>query len=215
MSSKDSFYYQIKYFASHGFCVIAPDFPGFGASAALTGPWSVGDYADWLKKFIAASAAVRPHIIAHSFGARVALKLLSREDIADRLVITGGAGIVKPRTAAYRRKVKLYKAVKTFAPRFAESHFGSAEYRALPPVMRGSYKLIVNEDLRSCASRINNACLLVYGAEDAVTPPQEEGRIFSRLIPASRLCIVPGGHFCFSQYPEVFNRTVLSFITED
>ena len=138
MSSKDSFYYQIKYFASHGFCVIAPDFPGFGASAALTGPWSVGDYADWLKKFIAASAAVRPHIIAHSFGARVALKLLSREDIADRLVITGGAGIVKPRTAAYRRKVKLYRAVKTFAPRFAESHFGSAEYRALPPVMRGS-----------------------------------------------------------------------------
>ena len=215
MSDKKSFYYQIKFFAGHGFEVIAPDFPGFGLSAAIDGEWSVGDYAKWLFAFIGGSQLSCPHVIAHSFGARVALKALSENNFADRLVITGGAGIVRARSPAYKRKVRAYRIVKRFAPRFAERHFGSAEYRALTPVMRGSYKKIVNEDLRSCASVICNKTLLLYGRDDCVTPPSEEGKIFSRLISDSRFQTMPGSHFCFCEYPELFNEIVYSFLTED
>lgn len=193
----------------------APDFPGFGKSAPPSAAYSVGDYSRWLEEFVAAAGLVRPHILAHSFGARVALKYLDgRPERADKLILTGGAGLVKPRSRDYLRKVRRYRRVKKFFPKFAERHFGSEEYRALPPLMKESYKKIVNEDLKSCAARIRNRTLLVYGREDTVTPPAEEGETFFRLIQGSRLEIAEGGHFCFSQSPEPFNRLVYGFLKE-
>ena len=174
--------------------------------------WSVGDYADWLGDFISAVRAERPHIVAHSFGARVVFRLLAAENVAGRLVVTGGAGLVKPRSPAYMRRVKAYRLVKKIAPSFAERHFGSEEYRALPPMMRESYKKIVNEDLRGCAALIKNKTLLVYGKDDLVTPPGEEGVIFNKLIAGSRLELIEGDHFCFCHNAAAFNAVVLAFL---
>lgn len=213
-SKKESYYYQINFLEKY-FTVVAPDFPGFGASEELDEAWSVGDYARWLEEFMSVQKLEHPHVIAHSFGARVALKLFSVSGgLADKLVITGGAGLVKERTAQYRRRVKAYRTVKKFFPRLAEKRFGSAEYRTLSPVMKESYKKIVNEDLSDCASHIENATLLIYGAEDTVTPAGEEGEIFHRLIRGSRLERMAGGHFCFCEYPAAFNEKVLQFFTE-
>ena len=212
MSDRTSFYYQINFLASAGFKVFAPDFPGFGRSAPLIEAWSVGDYAEWLKKYIRSRGIPRPHVIAHSFGARVAIKAEAGYGFAKSLVIVGGAGLVKERSPAYMRKVRAYRFVKKFAPRFAESHFGSSEYRALSPLMRQSYKKIVNEDLRSCARGVTAVTLLIYGEDDAVTPIEEEGAVFHSLIAGSTLVSMPGGHFCFSEYPRQFNDIALKFI---
>lgn len=215
-SCKESFYFQTE-FLSKFFCVTAVDFPCFGCSEGSGEPWAVGDYAAWLKKFIYAAKLNCPRIIAHSFGARVAFKLLCENaDIADKLVITGGAGLVKPRSAQYMRRVKAYRRLKKLFPKFAERHFGSEEYKKLSPVMKESYKKIVNEDLSACAAKITNATLLVYGANDTVTPPDEEGATFHSLIAGSRLEIIENvGHFCFSEKPEQFNDIVLKFLTEN
>lgn len=211
-SKKESFYYQIK-FLSEYFRVTAPDFPAFGASGSIDYPWSVGDYAAWLEEFILSAKLEKPHIIAHSFGARVAFKLLSEKPyLAERLVITGGAGLVKERSPQYMRRVKAYRRIKKLFPRYAERHFGSEEYRKLSPVMKESYKKIVNEDLRGCAAKIVNETLLVYGADDHVTPADEEGKIFNSLIEGSRLEIIAGGHFCFCDSAEAFNDLVLNFL---
>lgn len=213
-SKKESFYYQIG-FLEKSFTVVAPDLPGFGASGTLEEPWSVGDYARWLESFYFAQKLDRPHVIAHSFGARVAFKLLSeRGELADKLIVTGGAGLVKARSAEYYKKVRAYRRVKKIFPRLAEKKFGSDEYRTLSPVMKESYKKIVNEDLSDCVSRITNATLLLYGSEDAVTPADEEGAAFHRLLRNSRLERMAGGHFCFCEYPEAFNQKILQFLTE-
>lgn len=214
-SQKESFYYQTKYFCEN-YKVTAPDFPGFGASAPIDSAWSVGDYAEWLYDFIRAAKLERPHIIAHSFGARVAIKLLSKQpDAAEKLLITGGAGIVKERSPDYIRRVKRYRRVKKLFPKYAEKHFGSEEYRRLTPLMKDSYKKIVNEDLKGAAAKIKNKTLLIYGSDDGVTPPDEEGAIFNSLIEGSRLYIMEGcGHFCFCQKPELFNRAALEFFAE-
>lgn len=215
LSCKESFYYQIK-FLSRYFRVTAPDIIGFGASARLEEPYSLTDYCDWLKEFIHVSGLEKPHIIAHSFGARLAFKYLSgQKDAADKLVVTGGAGIVKPRSKSYIRRVKAYRRMKKFFPSYAEKHFGSEEYRTLPPVMRESYKKIVNEDLRSAAAEVENKTLLVYGREDKVTPPDCEGKIFNGLIKDSTFALADGGHFCFSENAEAFNKLVYDFLTEN
>lgn len=214
LSQKESFYYQIE-FLSRYFEAIAPDMPGFGANARPVGAWSVGDYAEWFTAFLRAQNATQVHILAHSFGARVAFKAIAAHpQIARSLIVTGGAGIVKPRSAEYIKKVKLYRRVKKLFPGFAEKHFGSAEYRALPPAMRESYKKIVNEDLSECAARITCRTYLIYGRDDAVTPPSEEGERFHSLIAGSRLDIMEGGHFCFSERPQEFNRRIFDFLSE-
>ena len=194
----------------------APDIVGFGKSSPIDKPYSVDDYCEWLEKFIKKSKLKSPHILAHSFGARVALKYLGgRGGDADKLIITGGAGIVKPRSPQYMRRVKAYRRVKKLFPKFAEKHFGSEEYRTLPPIMKESYKLIVNEDLREYASKIKNKTLLVYGRDDTVTPPNEEGEVFNNLIVGSRLEILDGGHFCFSEHPDEFNEKICKFLTDE
>ena len=194
----------------------APDIVGFGKSSPIERPYSVDDYCDWLENFIAKSKIKSPHILAHSFGARVAFKYLGgRGGSADKLIITGGAGIVKPRSPRYMRQVKRYRRVKKLFPKFAEKHFGSREYRTLSPLMKESYKLIVNEDLRSCAMNIKNKTLLLYGRDDTVTPAHEEGEIFKNTIVGSRLEILDGGHFCFSEHPDEFNRKIYKFLTDE
>lgn len=187
--------------------------PAFGASGAIDFPWSVGDYAEWLKTFIDINGLVGADIIAHSFGARVAIKLISADNsICNRLIITGGAGIVKPRSPRYIRQVKRYRRIKKLFPRFAERHFGSEEYRSLSPLMKESYKKIVNCDLSTEAAMILNKTLLIYGREDKVTPPDEEGEAFARLMANSSLRVIDGGHFCFSENVGQFNRLMLGFL---
>lgn len=211
-SCKESFYYQIAALSQNGYRAVAVDFPAFGASYCPDAAWSVGDYAAWLKDFIEQNDLKNAHFLAHSFGARVAFKLLSDDNsVADKVLITGGAGLVKPRSPQYMRQIKRYRRVKRLFPRYAERHFGSEEYRALPPLLKESYKKIVNEDLKDCAGKVKNKTLLVYGRSDGVTPPAEEGATFNRLIAGSTLEIIDGGHFCFSENAAAFNKLMLEF----
>lgn len=215
LSCKESFYYQISALEEAGYLAVAPDMPSFGASGRITTPWSVGDYADWLESFINACDIRGADVVAHSFGARVALKLFSEKpELCGKLLITGGAGIVKPRTPQYIKKVKRYRRVKKLFPRYAEKRFGSEEYRTLSPLMRESYKKIVNEDLRSSAAKIKSETLLIYGRQDTVTPADEEGAAFNKLISNSRFKIIDGGHFCFSDNGAEFNSLMLGFFKD-
>ena len=166
-------------------------------------------------RFLKAQNLTRIHVLAHSFGARVAFKAISAHpEIAQSLIITGGAGLVKPRSPEYIKKVKAYRRIKKFFPKFAEKHFGSAEYRTLSPVMRESYKKIVNEDLSDCAKCVKCKTYLLYGKNDTVTPPDEEGQTFHKLIEGSRFETMEGGHFCFSEYPDLFNQKIFNFLSE-
>ena len=212
LSSKESFYPQINYFSRH-FRVTAPDLPGFGGSGLIPAAWSVGEYADWLEGFLKERGIVFPCVIAHSFGGRVAIKCLAR-GLIDRAVLTGCAGIVRRRTLSYHLKVKSYRLVRKFAPRFAEAKFGSAEYRSLSPLMRESYKKIVNEDLREEAKRIARPVLYLNGERDRETPLSSV-KILHECTAGSRLAVLKGcGHFAHLDEPLLFNLAAEEFLND-
>ena len=209
---KECFLPQINHFSR--FCrVTAFDFTGFGDAPPLSDAWAVEDYAEETRRLVRSLSLQRPHVVAHSFGARVAVKIAAAdENFFDKIVLTGAAGIVPRRTIGYRFKVGAYRLVRRFFPVYAERHFGSAEYRALSPVMRESYKKIVNEDLRAAAAEIQNPVLLIFGDEDRDTPPAA-GEIYRAAIQGSRLEILPGcGHFVFLDDPLSFNALVEEFL---
>lgn len=214
LASKESFYPLIDYF-SRFYRVTAPDFPGMGASDALTEPYSVSDYADWTERFLAERGIVFPNVIAHSFGGRVAIKLLSRGEIFDRTVLTGCAGIVPKRGPVYRLKVKTYRAVRAVAPAFAERHFGSRDYRGLSPVMKESFKKIVSEDLRQDAAKITRPLLFLNGSEDRETPLSSV-RLLHDAAKGSRLSVLEGcGHFAYLDNSLAFRLAVEDFYHAD
>ena len=213
LSSKEAFAAQIRYFARF-YRVTAIDFLGQGESAPLPYPFSVGDYAEWMQDVLAALNVVRPHVIAHSFGCRVAIKMAKcGGQVFDKIVLTGPAGVVRPRTIAYHAKVKLYRLVRKIAPNYAEKHFGSAEYRTLSPLMKESYKKIVNEDLTGLARAIENKVLIVEGKMDRVTP-LVEAKAYQSAFPNARLVQMEGGHFAFAEHPLAFNLIVEEFFDD-
>ena len=204
LSSKEAFTAQIAYF-SRFYRVTAIDFIGFGNSARLSQPFSVADYAQWTKEAFHLLEVKHPHVIAHSFGCRVAVKMAAADPaFFDKMLLTGAAGVIMDRGFRYRARVKAYRLVKRVAPKYAERHFGSAEYRNLPPVMKESYKKIVNEDLRSCAKNVENEVLLVQGREDTVTP-KREAEAYLACFSHGKLTEMEGGHFAFAEHPSAFN----------
>ena len=210
LSSKEAFCRQVDYF-SRFFRVTAIDFIGFGESGALPSAYSVKEYAEWLYEIMQRLEVKNPHVIAHSFGCRVAVKLASEHNaVFDKILLTGPAGVILNRGAKYHCKVWAYRFVKRFAPRFAERHFGSAEYRTLSPIMKESYKKIVNEDLRACAKKVVNPVLLLVGEEDKTTPIKEAEE-YLKCFQNGGLKSMKGGHFAFVDNPVIFNLIAEEF----
>ena len=211
LSSKEAFASQIEYFSKF-FRVTAIDLLGFGQSPRLKEPYSVTDYAEWTAAALNSLGVVRPCLIAHSFGCRVGIKLESlHQGFFEKMLLTGAAGVILPRPLSYYCKVKAYRLLKKIAPKFAERNFGSAEYRSLSPVMKESYKKIVNEDLRGDARKITCRVLLVTGAEDRVTP-RKEAEAYLACLARGGLKIMQGGHFAFVEYPLAFNLIAEEFL---
>lgn len=211
LSSKEAFTAQIEYF-SRFYRVTAFDFLGFGGSRYLTNAFSVSDYAAWTRDVLSLLNVEKPHVIAHSFGCRVAVKMASLDNgVFDKLLLTGPAGIITNRGFRYRARVKGYRLVKRFAPKLAERKFGSAEYRTLSPIMKESYKKIVNEDLRTDAAKIKNCTLIVEGEEDKTTP-LSEAKVYLQHLQNGQLQMMPGGHFAFAEHPLAFNFIAEEFL---
>ena len=106
---------QTRYFASHGWNVIAPDLPGHGRSA---GPAleSIEALADWILALLARLGCEQAMLVGHSMGSLIALEAAAR--VAQEAGITphilgdsleGEARDVGKVMAAIARQVALYQ----------------------------------------------------------------------------------------------------------
>ena len=211
LACKESFYYQIEALSAR-YRVTAFDFWGMGASAPPDGPWSVSDYAARTRALLGELGIARVFLLAPAFGGRVALTLLAAvTDCFPYGLFAGCAGIPPRRGLAYAARVRAYRAVRRLAPRFAERHFGSAEYRTLSPRMKESYKKIVNEDLTPCLAKIRSRVLYVFGERDTATPPYMARALHAGTAGSGLIFLRGCTHFCFCEQPARFNAVALEF----
>lgn len=212
LSSSDSFYCQIPYF-SRFFEVHAIDFQGFGKNKGMAYPYSLDDYITQLKEFMAVNNIHKPHVIAHSFGARVAIKATSLDgELFSKLVLTGAAGLKPKRTLKKTIKKSIFNLLKKFTSKEKLTRFYSQDYLSLDPIMRQSFIKIVNEHLDQNLSSIKNKTLIIFGDKDKQTPLYMAKRL-NKNITNSRLKIIEGaGHFCFIDKPYTFNMEVGEFL---
>ena len=212
LSSGKSFYYQTRFFA-RDFNVFAPDLKGFGDDPDMPYPYSLDDYIEEVKEFIYKNGLKKPSVVAHSFGARIAIKAASMNKGAFyKLVLTGAAGL-KPKFGLKKSiKKAAFDILKSFVPRERLKAFYSKDYNALSAVMKESFKKIVAENLDDRLKFIENPTLLIFGDKDKETPLYMAKRL-NRGIADSRLLVVKGaGHFCFIDKPNKFNTEVKEFL---
>jgi len=212
LSSSKSFYYQTSFF-SKDFKVFAPDLVGFGENLEMNKPYSLDDYVDWVMEYIRANGIVNPCVVAHSFGARIALKAIYRHgDIFDKLVLTGAAGLKPKPTLKKTIKKATFRVLKIILPKEKLSRFYSKDYLSLSLVMRESFVKIVNEHLDYTLEKVNAPTLIVFGDKDRETPLYMAKRL-NKGIKNSTLKVYKGaGHFCFIDKKHTFNTEVREFL---
>jgi pimeloyl-ACP methyl ester carboxylesterase len=66
-----------RWFAHHGFAVLAPDLPGHGRSEGPPLP-SIGEMADWAIALLDAAGVDGAHLVGHSMGSLIALEAAAR-----------------------------------------------------------------------------------------------------------------------------------------
>lgn len=206
--------------------VIAPDMPGVGQTQDPPCAWCVDDYLDLIISFIKIMGLKRLSLIGHSFGGRVIIKMMSREDLpfsVDKIVLMDAAGIRPELSMKKRIKQRIYKIskwvlnigiVKWFYPDALENlrnRNGSADYNSATPVMRATLVRVVNEDLTHLIHNIDRPTLLIWGTEDTATPFSHAQRM-NELIPDSGIVAIKGaGHFAYAEQPQTVRMALTSF----
>ena len=211
LSNKESFNYQIDYF-SRFFRVIAIDITGFGKSKELPFAYSLKDYVQDVVSVIEELDLKNFHLIAHSFGGRIAIKLATKNLGVNKLVLTGSAGLKPKRSFNYYFKIYYYKLIKKFLTEKGKSNFGSSEYRALTGYNKESYYKIVNEYLDGEINKIKNKTLIIFGEKDIETPKYMAIKLNNGIENGSLYFIKGAGHFCFLEKPLEFNVIVNEFL---
>lgn len=212
LSSGEAFAAQTRFFSRYFEC-FAPDMPAFGKNTEMPYPYALDDYVHWLKDYMKKNGVVRPHVIAHSFGARVAVKAAAEDgSLFSSLVLTGAAGLKPKRTLKYRVNKIRFRLLKKFKSKDKLEKYYSSDYRALSAPMRESFIKIVNEHLEESAKKVKNPVLLVYGENDRETPLYMAKR-YKKLIRGSRLVVLENaGHFAFAERVAAFNYPVREFL---
>lgn len=210
--------------------VITVDFPAHGQTQTPKGDFGVPEYAEWTRQFMLLNEIEGAHIVAHSFGGRVALYLAANHPrLINKLVLTGGAGLTKEKTFKTGLKKLRYRVVRTFlqvltyipylkphAKKWLNNYrkrHNSKDYMALDEGMRKNFQKIISFDSREFLPKIKHHTLLVWGEHDTETPMWMARELNQNLI-NSRLCVIPGDHFAYAQYPDPFYDLALDFLEE-
>ena len=211
--------------------VIAFDFHDHGVTDFFKGDWTVKDYAAFTAEFVSSLNLKGCYVLAHSFGARVAVEIAANKpELFSKIILTGAAGIRKKPTRQQKRRQASYKMQSLFLKLLSKIPFAkekaaslnnnlrkkysSKDYLALPDSMRQTFKNIISYDQKALLKKIKNKVLLIWGRDDTETPIWA-AEVFHKEIPNSRLVIMQGGHFVFTSYPAAFCDFVLDFIEED
>ena len=197
-----------------GYRVIALDLPGCGDSDILKTDWGIDDYCDFILKFMKAIEIENPIMVGHSHGGRICLKMAADGMVEpDKLILFGSAGIPAKKTLKKQIRIYSFKFIKRMLTlpiiknytegllQAAREHFGSADYKSAPEVMRKTMVRVIGVDLRDVMHKINCPTLLIWGDKDTETP-LSNAKFMEKAIKDCGLCVIEGaGHFSFIEQP--------------
>lgn len=196
---------------------VAVDLPGFGMSGQPSQAWSVNDYAQFTEKLIKElykefGWSGNYDLIVHSFGGRIALKILAPEfdhqitELPDRLILVAAAGIKPKKTmrvkvarlAASAGKRALSLPILRWSSPLAKKILYKAlrthDYEKTNEIMRETFLKVIDEDLRDNVVHIKNPTLLIWGKKDSYVPYLDALYMHHRIMGSKLITFNEGRH---------------------
>lgn len=224
--------WQSRYFAHHGFTVLAVDFPAHGRSPGPARA-SIEELADWVAAFIEAAGLERAAVAGHSMGSLVALETAIRHPSrVTKLALVGTAApmLVGESFLAAARD----DSPAAFDMETAWGHARGALLAASPvpgtSLMGASRALngrardgVLHADLEACHAwkpplaairALRIPTLVLVGSRDQMTP-LKAGRALAAEIPGATLVTLDAGHSMMSEAPRETLDALKRFLGSD
>jgi pimeloyl-ACP methyl ester carboxylesterase len=206
------------------FTIIAPDMPGFGASAALTKP-SLASNANILKELLDEQKVDRAIVIGNSFGAAVAIEFAAAfPERTQRLVLVNGGylpalpGFLRKlmtsrlleqwfrtfmRTAAYSDKAlaKAFPAPAKLPPGFLDRIGRNAEIHS-----RNVFNTFINQTKPQIRPSV--PATIIWATGDRLTGMKQAEALWKWLGNAEFMTMVGAGHMPQVERPDVFVEAI-------
>jgi pimeloyl-ACP methyl ester carboxylesterase len=223
---------QTRYFAHHGYGVLAVDLPGHGRSGGEARA-SVAELADWLLQLLDAAGVQQAALFGHSMGSLIALE--ASHKAPERVTHLGMIG------STYPMKVSdaLLETSRTDEQSAIDmvniwSHSSIAHKPSCPgpgfSVMGGSRRLmqriarinprqVFYTDFSACNAYANGEAaaqavrcptLFLFGARDMMTPPKST-KLLTSAIRHGKVVTVDSGHSLMSEQPDAVLDALFSF----
>lgn len=212
----------IEYFRHH-YKVVVPMLPLLDLDLLHT---SVGGLQKFVHKFIEERDYQNVHLLGNSLGGHVALlHVLKHPERIKSLILTGSSGLFEngmgdtyPKRGDYEY-IKKKTEITFYDPKIATKEIVDEVYETTRDRLK-AIKIIalaksaIRNNLGEELTQIKQPTLLIWGNNDAVTPPFV-GREFQRLIPNSELHFIDKcGHAPMMEVPDEFNRILHKFLTK-
>ncbi|HVV39435.1 MAG TPA: alpha/beta hydrolase [Nitrobacter sp.] len=209
-----------RWFAHHGFAVLAPDLPGHGLSKGAPLK-TIAALAEWTAALIAASGATRARLIGHSMGSLIALETAARHpDRVSGLALIGtssamavGPDLLKAAEANDHAAVDM---VSIWGLGYQAELGGSLApglwmHGGAQRVLEAGRPGALFADLAACnayqtaltaAAQVKVPTLLLLGERDMMTPAKA-GKALAAAIPQARIVVLRGaGHMMMAERPD-------------
>ncbi len=225
---------QTRYFAHHGFGVLAVDLPGHGRSKGSPLA-SVEAIADWLVALLEAAGVEKAALVGHSMGSLIALETTFRapQRVA-KLALVGTAYPMKVSDVLLDASLNNEQAAIDMVNIW--SHSTMAHKPSCPGpgfyVMGGNQRLmqhiarrnpakVFHTDFSACntyangeaaAKSITCPSLLLLGARDMMTPPRATATLTKAIAGARVVHIDNCGHNLMAEQPDAVLETLYGFM---
>jgi pimeloyl-ACP methyl ester carboxylesterase len=209
-----------RWFAHHGFAVLAPDLPGHGRSAAHPLP-TIADMADWTAALIEAAGATHARLVGHSMGSLIAVETAARHPakvsglslIGTAATMTVGLDLLRAAEANDQAAIDM---VSIWGLGFQAELGGSLApglwmHSGAQRVLEGCRPGVLFNDLAACnayqgalaaAATITVPATLILGERDMMTPAKA-GKALAAAIPNAKTIVLPGaGHMMMVERPD-------------
>lgn len=216
----------LAYFDNAGYTIESVDFPGFGSAPILKTPWSLSDYVDYLHTLLSNKKYNTVVFIGHSFGGRVALKYseLYPKDVR-AVILSGTPGYLPINKLKYSISVCLSKIGKFICSIYPlciiedsirlkfYTWVGVKDYMKANPIMRNTFKNVVQESLIGPMKSVSCPLLLLWGECDQIVPYRIAVQMHET-IKGSRLVSVKGAdHGVPYRSAKLFFQNVEKFLS--